>query len=63
MTPRDIIDKSEKIAVISHIKPDGDNLGSLTAMSESLRLYGKDVDSIIIDSIPSNLKFLYGLDN
>lgn len=63
MVIREYIDKAKTIGVISHINPDADNLGSLTALANSLRLYGKDVKSIAIDPIPYNLKFLYGTEN
>lgn len=63
MDVKEILKKSHKIGVISHINPDADNLGSLTAMTESLRLYGKDVYGICIDTIPYNLLFLKGIEN
>lgn len=62
MELRDLLQNSNKIGIISHINPDADNLGSLTALSESLRKYGKDVTSICIDTIPYNLEFLHGID-
>lgn len=59
---REFIDLSNTIALISHTNPDSDNLGSLTALAESLRQFGKNVTAISIDPIPYNLKFLYGID-
>lgn len=59
---KESIEKSNKIGVVSHINPDGDNLGSLTALSESLRLYGKAVYSIFVDKLPYNLEYLHGID-
>ncbi|NLD16020.1 MAG: bifunctional oligoribonuclease/PAP phosphatase NrnA [Tissierellia bacterium] len=56
---KELITKANTIGVISHINPDADNLGSLTALSTSLRLLGKDVKSICIDTIPYNLQFLH----
>ncbi|NLY21543.1 MAG: bifunctional oligoribonuclease/PAP phosphatase NrnA [Tissierellia bacterium] len=56
------INESEKIGIISHINPDGDNLGSLLGLSNSLRKYGKEVESLSVDGIPDFLKFLPGLD-
>lgn len=50
------------IALISHLDPDGDNLGSLTALSKSLLNLGKKVYPIEFDKIPENLKFLPNLD-
>lgn len=60
---RAFIDQATSIALISHISPDGDNLGSLTGLAQSLRLLGKDVTAICIDEIPNNFKFLYGIDS
>ncbi len=59
---KEAIDKAKVVGVVSHVNPDGDNLGSLTALSESLRLYGKDVKSIFVDRMPYNLEFLHGID-
>lgn len=53
---------ANSIALISHLDPDGDNLGSLTALSKSLLNLGKKVYPIEFDKIPENLKFLPKLD-
>ncbi|MDU4019435.1 DHH family phosphoesterase [Finegoldia magna] len=53
---------ANSIALISHLDPDGDNLGSLTALSRSLLNLGKKVYPIEFDKIPENLKFLPNLD-
>ncbi len=54
--------EASSIALISHLDPDGDNLGSLTALSKSLLNLGKKVYPIEFDKIPENLKFLPNLD-
>lgn len=56
------LNKASSIALISHLDPDGDNLGSLTALSKSLLKFGKKVYPIEFDKIPENLKFLPNLD-
>lgn len=53
---------ANSIALISHLDPDGDNLGSLTALSKSLLNLGKKVYPIEFDKIPENLKFIPNLD-
>ena len=58
-----MVDKAETIAIASHVGPDGDNLGSSLALRRSLEKYGKDVEVIAIDDIPSYLKFLPELDH
>lgn len=55
------LNEASSIALISHIDPDGDNLGSLTALSKSLLNLGKKVYPIEFDKIPENLKFLPNL--
>lgn len=62
MILKELLDQSKTIGVISHVNPDADNLGSLTALATSLELYGKEVTRICIDTIPYNLEFLYGID-
>ncbi len=52
------LNEASSIALISHLDPDGDNLGSLTALSKSLLNLGKKVYPIEFDKIPENLKFL-----
>ena len=55
------LNKADSIALISHLDPDGDNLGSLTGLSKSLLNFGKEVYPIEFDKIPENLKFLPNL--
>lgn len=55
------LNEASSIALISHLDPDGDNLGSLTALSKSLLDLGKKVYPIEFDKIPENLKFLPNL--
>lgn len=61
-TFREVLDNSNSIGIIAHINPDADNLGSITALAESMRLYGKKVTPICIDEVPYNLEFLHGID-
>lgn len=56
-----LIDTSQSIAVASHLNPDGDNLGSVTAMIGMLNKLGKNPVFILDDSIPSSFKFLPNL--
>lgn len=65
MIYREIIKKikdSTKIAVMSHIMPDGDNIGSCLALYNALKKYGKDVHFILDDDIPKVYKFLKNFD-
>lgn len=49
---------SDKVAVISHINPDGDSLGSLMALGISLKKICGNVDIFVNDVIPERYKFL-----
>ncbi|OPJ57136.1 DHH family phosphoesterase [Alkalithermobacter paradoxus] len=50
---------SETIVITSHYSPDGDSIGSSTALYHALRSLNKEVYIIIDDVLPQNLKFLY----
>lgn len=58
---KNLIDNSNSIAVASHLNPDGDNLGSATAMLGMLNKLGKNPVFILDDSVPSSFKFLPNL--
>lgn len=56
------IKESNKIAIMSHIMPDGDNVGSCLALFNGLKKAGKAVRLILDDDIPKVYKFLEGSD-
>ncbi len=56
------IKESNRIAIMSHIMPDGDNVGSSLALYNALKKYGKDVRFILDDDIPKVYCFLKGSD-
>lgn len=47
------IDASQRIAIFSHIRPDGDTLGSMFGLGQVLRNAGKDVQFISNDPLPT----------
>lgn len=53
-----MIDKAEHICIVTHMKPDGDAIGSATAMYHFLRRSGKSPHIILNDPYPSYLSFL-----
>ncbi|MFQ5401000.1 MAG: bifunctional oligoribonuclease/PAP phosphatase NrnA [Anaerolineae bacterium] len=57
-TIREAIDKAERILVITHVGPDGDALGSLTAVGIALTQQGKEVTLICDDFLPHRFDFL-----
>ncbi|MGE5629839.1 MAG: DHH family phosphoesterase [Caulobacteraceae bacterium] len=52
------IKESGKIAILSHIMPDGDAVGSSLALYNALRKAGKEARYILDDSIPGTYSFL-----
>ena len=54
------IANSSKVLLLSHVRPDGDAIGSQIALGASLEGLGKDVFLINEDGCPDNLKFLQG---
>jgi len=54
----ELVDKSERILVTTHTKPDGDALGCLVAVCEALRIIGKNVKPLLQSPTPDWYKFL-----
>ena len=57
-----LITNSTHIAVISHVHPDGDAVGSAMGLSLGLRELGKEVSTVLIDPVPEVFSFLPHLD-
>ncbi len=55
------IQNASRILVVSHIRPDGDAIGSVLALGLSLRAAGKDVRMVLSDGVPSSFHFLQGV--
>ncbi len=53
---------AERILLISHIRPDGDAVGSLLGFGLALKAIGKSVQLVLADGIPSAYKHLQGWD-
>lgn len=54
------LSRQESLTVLGHSIPDGDCVGSVTAMVWALKNMGKDVTAIIEDEIPAMYRFLNG---
>lgn len=52
------ISAANSIGIISHINPDGDNIGSLIGLGEGLKKIGKKVRLLKSDEVPKYLAFL-----
>ena len=51
---------AKSIVIASHVRPDGDAIGSLLGLGLALRNAGKAVQMILTDGIPSSFKHLEG---
>lgn len=56
----DVIRRHESFVILSHVRPDGDAIGSQLALGFSLMAMGKKVRLINEDGLPENLAFLPG---
>jgi phosphoesterase RecJ-like protein len=57
-----LIDKSHKILLVAHRRPDGDTLGSCIALGRALEKLGKEADMACIDEIPDRYQYLPDID-
>ena len=49
---------ANSIVVVTHVKPDGDAIGSLLGITLALRELGKSVDAAVDGGVPDYLQFL-----
>lgn len=54
----DAILAANSILVVAHTAPDGDAIGSLLGLVESLRLMGKDITAVVDEGVPAYLSFI-----
>src|SRR5260370_19676948 len=59
----ELIESNDRFAITSHIRPDGDSLGSSLGLFWLLRALGKDVEVIMRDSAPPAYQKLPGADS
>jgi phosphoesterase RecJ-like protein len=59
---RDAIERASEILIVSHLRPDGDAVGSLLAMGLALLDAGLSVQMVLEDGLPSRFRFLNGSD-
>lgn len=58
----DMISRAERILIISHIRPDGDAVGSLLGLGLMLEELGKEVNLVLEDGVPIVFHHLTGAD-
>lgn len=54
------LDKSKNVVIASHIRPDGDAIGSLLGLGLALRDAGKSVQMVLVDGLPASFRHLEG---
>ena len=54
------LDKSKHVVISSHIRPDGDAIGSLLGLGLALRDAGKSVQMVLVDGVSSSFRHLEG---
>lgn len=55
----ELVNKSENILITTHIRPDGDACGAVTAMAQALSKAGKNVKPLFLSGIPQWYMFLF----
>ena len=60
MLIREKLKKSEKPLIVSHIRPDGDAIGSVIGLGLTLRDAGKVPQMVLEDGLPAKYRFLEG---
>ena len=56
----DVLRPARSVAVVSHVDPDADAIGSVLGLAGGLRALGKDVVAALSDPIPEYARFLPG---
>jgi phosphoesterase RecJ-like protein len=59
---REKLQSAESVLIFSHIRPDGDAIGSLLALGLALQTAGRQVQMVLKDGVPSGFRFLTGSD-
>lgn len=57
---RNCFQTAKRILVLSHIRPDGDAVGSLLGLGMALAGIGKEVQMVLEDGVPSSFRHLVG---
>jgi phosphoesterase RecJ-like protein len=57
---RDLLQDANNILLLTHIRPDGDAIGSILGLGLSLRAAGKNVQIVLPDGIPTTFHHLNG---
>jgi len=58
----DRLEKSRNVVIASHVRPDGDAIGSLLGLGLALRDAGKSVQMVLVDGVAASFRHLEGSD-
>ncbi len=56
----EMLAQAQRILIISHIRPDGDAIGSTLALGLALQALGKEAQMVLVDGVPSSFRHLPG---
>src|SRR4051794_3428452 len=54
----ELVGRHQRFLMTTHVRPDGDGLGSILALDEVLRRQGKEVHLVIASPMPTRYQFL-----
>ena len=57
---KECLEKAKNILITSHVRPDGDAIGSLLGLGLALRDAGKSVQMVLVDGVPASFRHLEG---
>jgi phosphoesterase RecJ-like protein len=57
---KDRLEIAQNVLIVSHVRPDGDAVGSLLGLGLALQNAGKNVQMVLLDGVPSSYRFLEG---
>jgi phosphoesterase RecJ-like protein len=57
---KDRLRAAQKVLITSHVRPDGDAVGSLLGLGLALQDAGKSVQMVLADGVPSSFRYLEG---
>lgn len=60
---KQIIQNADNILIVSHVRPDGDAVGSLLGLGLALQIIGKKTQMVLVDGVPDNFLHLPGKEN
>ena len=59
---RSLVESTQNVVVLSHIRPDGDAVGSVIGLGLALEQAGKTVQMVLLDGLPASYRHLAGSD-